>query len=534
MIRALILLFAALVLPAPATAEPADIDAAARGVVRVVVISREDGRIIPLSHGTGFAVGPETIVTNYHVVADARGDPTLTLGIVPSDGGEAVFGRLIAASERNDLALIRTTATMRLAPLTIASSAATDAGVVTSVGYPQNVDRAQGLRQEDIFRAQPPVKATGFLSGRRPSREFDTLLHTAPIARGSSGGPLLDECGRVVGVNSFGAISVGADAEFFFAISTRELLPFLRANDITAQVSTLACRSLAEIEQDERAREERARARAQARALAAERSSTLTREEARREITFAVMAERENLMALAFLLALTSLATGSIAWRLRERRHGLVEPAIEPAEETDEEHAPSQFHLPADMVTGVMACAALAGAAGAWLARPDYADIEPRLEAALTSDKSAKREPAQKAPQGSFTCTLEQGRSRATGAPVSELSLDWSAGGCVNDRTQYALLGGEWTRIFVPASEAAVSVNRFDPATREFVIERHLLGRQAMTSAREVRASFQAPGCGMTGDEPDQAFLSGQSDLLARLPDRPNERLIYVCAPSGR
>src|SRR5690606_30788905 len=124
---------------------------------------------------------------------------------------------------------------------------ATDSGQVISVGYPMNVDRAQGLGLGDIFRAQPPVKASGSLAGRRPSRDFDTVLHTAPIARGNSGGPLLDPCGRVVGVNSFGAEGGGADSEFYFAISTRELLPFLRANDITPQINAMPCRSLAEL-----------------------------------------------------------------------------------------------------------------------------------------------------------------------------------------------------------------------------------------------------------------------------------------------
>ena len=101
-----------------------------------------------------------------------------------------------------------------------------------------NVDRAQGLDISDIFRSQPPVKSRGYVSGARPSRQFDTILHTAPIARGNSGGPLLDPCGRVVGVNSFGADNDGGDAEFFFAVSNRELVPFLRANDVEPRINT--------------------------------------------------------------------------------------------------------------------------------------------------------------------------------------------------------------------------------------------------------------------------------------------------------
>ena len=217
LLAALLTLFALLWEPA-ALADPADIAAASRGVVRIVIIEQDGDELVPIAHGTGFAVTPEMVVTNAHVVQEAREDDRLVIGIVPSDGEDAVYGRLVAASPRNDLALVATTAPMRLPVLTIAGNPPVESGSVTSVGYPMNVDRAQGLSAADIFRAQPPVTSGGFLSGRRPTREFDSLLHTAPIARGSSGGPLLDDCGRVIGVNSFGAESGNADAEFFFAV----------------------------------------------------------------------------------------------------------------------------------------------------------------------------------------------------------------------------------------------------------------------------------------------------------------------------
>ena len=145
-----------LLAPAMAHADPADIDAAARGVVRVVIIGEEDGELFPISHGTGFAVAPDKVVTNAHVVRDALRDEVMKIGIVPTGGGEAVYGQLIAVSTRNDLALIRITGDLRLPPLAIAGGLPPDSGEVTSVGYPMNVDRAQGLDISDIFRSQPP------------------------------------------------------------------------------------------------------------------------------------------------------------------------------------------------------------------------------------------------------------------------------------------------------------------------------------------------------------------------------------------
>ncbi|MGB3167815.1 MAG: serine protease, partial [Alteraurantiacibacter sp.] len=246
---ALLLSFA----PNTALADPADIEAASRGVVRVVIVGRDGEEMFPVSHGTGFAVGRERIVTNAHVVQQAVDDERLAIGIVPADGDRAVFARIVSVSRQNDLALLATTENLGLPPLSIAGNPV-QSGAVTAIGYPLNVDRAQGLSIADFFRAQPPVTATGFLSGRRPSRDFDTLLHTAPIAAGNSGGPLVDECGRVLGVNSFGAESAGSDAEFFFAVSTRELLPFLRANDVAPRINSGECRSIEELDAEARQR----------------------------------------------------------------------------------------------------------------------------------------------------------------------------------------------------------------------------------------------------------------------------------------
>ena len=124
MLRLLTLLAAliAVLAPAPGRADPADIDAAARGVVRVVIVGRMGDEVVPLSHGTGFAVTPRLIVTNAHVVRAAAMDDSLRVGIVPAEGDEAVYARIVAVSPRNDLALVELTGGLRLPPLTIAAS----------------------------------------------------------------------------------------------------------------------------------------------------------------------------------------------------------------------------------------------------------------------------------------------------------------------------------------------------------------------------------------------------------------------------
>src|SRR3546814_9584364 len=98
-----------------------------------------------------------------------------------------------------------------------------------------------------------PVKSSGTVSAGRSSRQFDTILHTAPMASGNSGGPLVDACGRVVGINSFGSLSDGNDAEFGFAISNREIASFLRQAGVDFARMNVECKS------PEKAQEEEAR-----------------------------------------------------------------------------------------------------------------------------------------------------------------------------------------------------------------------------------------------------------------------------------
>ena len=507
----LALLLAAFTLSAsPALADPSDIAAAERGVVRVVVIGSDGEEIYPISHGTGFAVSPTMIVTNAHVVREAMQDDTLRVGVVTSQGDDAVYARIVSVSSRNDLALVETTGDLRLPPLTLAGGTPQDSGEVTAVGYPMNVDRAQGLDIGDIFRSQPAVKAKGFLSGARPSRQFDTILHTASIARGNSGGPLLDACGRVLGVNSFGADSGGSDAEFFFAVSNRELIPFLRENGIDPQVNALPCRSFAEIDADERDRIEREREEAAANLAARSDAMRERRDRARLEAVQSVQESRENAMALAFVLTLVgwSAASYAIYGKRRKREEKQV------------------------MIAGGIAAAAFLAALFVWLNRPGIDEIDARIAEAMEEADEPGDTASNNTSGGELTCSIETDRSRIVSSSASDIDFAWAEGGCVNGRTQYGSAGGEWTRVFVPQSEDVVSVNRYDPDTRTFVTDRYLLSRSAMSEARTARRQYDPPQC----DAENAAIRLGemQGAVLDTLPERPNERLVYSCSAKGR
>lgn len=501
----LALLFMGLAAPA-AWADPADISAAGRSVVRVVIIENDGDRANLITHGSGFAVTSNLIVTNAHVVEELRNDDTLIAGVVPAEGGNGFPARLIAYSPANDLALLRIEGGGTLTPITLFPGAPADGAEVYAVGYPGNVDLAQGLSMADLVSPQAPVKTRGYLSGGRSSRSFDTLLHTAPIGAGNSGGPLLDACGRVLGINSFGTVSDNnTDSAFYFAISMRELAAFLRKANVEAHTSGLPCRSIADLD---RAEAERA-AGDQARKAAEAEEKQRAMDKARRDAELAILSERDNGLALAALLLVAALGAGGWGMVQASKRRGRFQ----------------RKHVFA-------AAALLVAAVAVWFLRPSLALIDQRSRESLEqpsplpSDSALASSTAK--PAGKMICVLDPQRSRVTVSDITDVPFDWSEDGCVNGKSQYGLATDGWSRILVPNSEEAISRNSYDPVTRTYTVERFLVDLGAMTEARAARAKLNAPACG-AGLEAARRFGEDQQAIKALLPPEPNERLRYNC-----
>jgi hypothetical protein len=494
--------------PRPACADPSDIAAAARSVVRVVLVSDYNGEYSLQGHGSGFAVAPNLIITNAHVVEPARQDGHVRIGVVPSEGKSGAFAKIIAIAPDKDLALLQLTEPGSLTAATLFTGAVTDGQDVFAVGYPGNVDLAQGLNVGDIVSPTTPVKTRGNVSSGRSSKAFETILHTAPLGAGNSGGPLLDECGRVLGANSFGTETTAGDSEFYFAVSTREIMRFLLAFHVQPRAIGTPCRSIADLDRaaSERAANDAERA-AEIQRDAAARAAA-AKEQALHQALFEIAGERENWLGVAGVALLLALGCGAGAWLLRGGER------------------PIQVKLLAAATVLL-----LLGGGGAMVMRPGFDQVDSRARDLLVTPSGTPTTAPKPAPgpvEGQLVCTLDPDSSRVTVSEMADTSIHWTPGGCADGKSQFALGADGWSQIDVPDDEDTVSLRHFDPVVGEYRIEHFFLDKDAMDALREERKKLSAPACGASQDVA-RSYGDALQALRATLPS-PNERLVYHCS----
>jgi hypothetical protein len=189
-----------------------------------------------------------------------------------------------------------------------------------------------------------------------------------------------------------------------------------------------------------------------------------------------------------------------------------------------------EIHLRPLVVGMALAAVAIVGALAVWFTRPGIDAIDRRVSDILSNKDDGGDTPT--APSGEsavaeLTCTIQPDRSRIVSEPPTDMDFAWNPNGCVNGRTQYGFADGKWTRLFVPNSEAAVSVNSFDPETRIFRTDRFALSQSTMVKARTARAEYRAPACG--SEDAANRLGEMQTGVTALLPAQANERLVYRC-----
>jgi V8-like Glu-specific endopeptidase len=185
---------------------------AANGAIVSIIMSDKDGHAI--SQGTGFLISKDgRIVTNYHVIESGS-----SAIVKLPDGAFYVVDGVLAFDKARDVAVIKAHGE-NFRTLTLGNSDQVQVGEeVVAIGSPLSLES---------------TVSNGIVSGIRTEgdlgREF--LQVTTPISPGSSGGPLFNMAGEVVGITTL-YLKGGENLNFAIPINDAKHLLLAKSSEL--------------------------------------------------------------------------------------------------------------------------------------------------------------------------------------------------------------------------------------------------------------------------------------------------------------
>jgi hypothetical protein len=197
---------------APGEAAAFDVKKLDRSVVRVQHLFQYQGKEILGVHGTGFVLNDEGyVVTNHHVVDVTGKMPSgvSALAIVIPDGDwtRRLKATRVWSNKDFDLAILHVPELKR--PHVVLSASPWQklekGEPVFAFGFPKAGDTTGATLETSFTRGD--VSKTERARGTKDGAVQAIVQHTASLNPGNSGGPLFNQCGEVVAINTFAAQS---------------------------------------------------------------------------------------------------------------------------------------------------------------------------------------------------------------------------------------------------------------------------------------------------------------------------------------
>ena len=226
---------------------------ARNGILEVRNYVYEDGNLIFGGRGTGFLVGTDsgaqTVITNFHVVQipsdekalksyldshevnyDSKADLETRIEIVVKRD-VVITAEIVNYSEAGDFAILKLEQPIYdRSPLTFADSGEVVATQpVYALGFPAAIEAND--QADEIYTATDVTVTDGTISkiadANATGAPISTIVHSATISGGNSGGPLVNADGRVVGINTY--LVSDTTSSYYYSTEINEVADILRA-----------------------------------------------------------------------------------------------------------------------------------------------------------------------------------------------------------------------------------------------------------------------------------------------------------------
>lgn len=185
--------------------------------------------------GTGFFINPDHVLTNRHVVANAIDDMVM---VTNANLRGARRGMVVARSDTPgyDFAVIKVMLVEGdQVPALPLSPTVNRTDKVSAWGFPALVseqDPAYLRLLRGDFNAVPEVVFTDGVVNAILQTSPRNIVHSAVVSQGNSGGPLVNEKGDVIGINTFIRLDADSNRQTQTALGSDAIMGFLREKGI--------------------------------------------------------------------------------------------------------------------------------------------------------------------------------------------------------------------------------------------------------------------------------------------------------------
>ena len=190
--------------------------------IDIVEIDKKNGKIYPLGGGSGITLDNELIATNCHVALVAYEEPNRGLIIKNINQENYAVAELYKKAEEHDVCIVKKIQD---------SEFSFDMNPVKKLIKFKNLTKGSFVRSMGVPAGLEGHTDTGSITYLGYAKDMGTnvvtgdtklISHSATISYGSSGGPLFDKNGNLIGLNTFGVDKLN------FAVSADHILELLR------------------------------------------------------------------------------------------------------------------------------------------------------------------------------------------------------------------------------------------------------------------------------------------------------------------